>query len=360
VGRLAPDATFTFAYRATVNAAAQGDTPATLTNVACYLANSEDQPTTEFRGCAPAQVTVPPNPSVDLGVVKTVSADVVAPGETLIWTLVATNHGPGTSTGFEVRDELPPGVAFVSATATAPLTCTTPAPGASGAIVCTAPSVPAGTSLTVTITATVPATAANGTVLRNVATVNGDQPEPTPDPHANRDTALTSVITQPPVPQPAPAPPDPAGPAAPPVPPTRGGILAAHASGTRLALSKRADTTTVRAGELITYRLRVANTAEARATGVRVCDRLPHGLTLVRAPGFHRRSGLLCRNVGRLAIGGAGVLRITTRVTAAAPRRITNVATADAVNARRVIARATVGAFAHCAAAPAPVAHIAC
>ena len=44
VGTLAPDAVFSFAYRATVSAAAQGTAPATLTNVACYLANSEDQP----------------------------------------------------------------------------------------------------------------------------------------------------------------------------------------------------------------------------------------------------------------------------------------------------------------------------
>ena len=167
---------------------------------------------------------MPPNPYVDLGVVKSVSAEVVAPGATLTWTLVATNHGPGTSTGFTVADELPPGVAFVSDTASAPLTCTTPAPGATGAVRCTAPSVPAepaaGSSLTVTITATVPAATANGTVLRNVATVNGDQLEPTPDPHPNRDTARTTVTTEDPPPEPpTPAPPDPAGPPAPPVPP---------------------------------------------------------------------------------------------------------------------------------------------
>ena len=86
---------------------------------------------------------MPPNPYVDLGVVKTVSDQVVAPGATLTWTLVATNHGPGTSTGFVLADELPAGVTFVSHTADAPLTCTTPAPGAGGVVRCTAPSVPA-------------------------------------------------------------------------------------------------------------------------------------------------------------------------------------------------------------------------
>ena len=193
-----------------------------------------------------------------------------------------------------------------------------------------------------------------------MATVNGDQPEPTPDPHANRDSALTSVITHPPVPEPSPAPPDPAGPPAEPVPPDNGRVLEALASGTRLSLSKHADATTVFAGERITYRLRVANTAEARAGGVRVCDRLPQGLSPVRAPGFQRRSGILCRTLGGLAIGAARVLRITARADATAPLRITNVATANALNARRVTARATVGVFARCAGAPDPVAHIAC
>jgi large repetitive protein len=370
VGSLAPGESFEFSYRATVSAAAQGTSPAALVNVACYVANSARQPDTEFRGCDPADVVVPPNPYVDLGVVKRVSADVVAPGATLTWTMVATNHGPSTSTGFVVADALPPGVAFVSHTASAPLTCTTPLPGASGALVCTAPSVPAepaaGSSLTVTITATVPAATANGTVLRNVVTVNGDQPEPTPDPHPNRDTAVTTVTTDDPPPEPpTPAPPDPDGPPAPPVPPAGGGVLPAGALGTRLSLSKRADTTTVTPGEKITYRLRVANVGEAGAVDVRVCDPLPGGLRVLRARGFHRQSGGLCRNVGRLAIGATRVLRITTRATRSAPRSITNTAIAGAVNARRVRARATVGTFAPCAAAARrprddPVAHAAC
>jgi hypothetical protein len=100
-------------------------------------------------------------------------------------------------------------------------------------------------------------------VLRNIATVNGDQPEPTPDPHPNRDLAQTSVITGTPLPEPpTPAPPDPAGPPAPPVPPAGGGVLPATALGTRLSLTKRASTKTVTAGATITYRLRVATSAK--------------------------------------------------------------------------------------------------
>ena len=163
--RSQPDATFTYSYNATVSASAQGDTPTSLANDACYNANSEDQPDVVFHGCDPATVVVPPAPPApepaELGVVKTVSHDIVAPGDTLTWTVVGTNYGPATSTGFVLADQLPAGVQFVRATASGALTCTTPAVGSSGAVTCTAPSVPAapaaGSSLTLTIVA-------NGTV----------------------------------------------------------------------------------------------------------------------------------------------------------------------------------------------------
>ena len=107
VGTLQPDAKFTYSYKATVSAAAQGDTPAALVNNACYDGNSEDQPDVVFHGCDPATVVVPPAPPApepaDLGVVKTVSHNIVKPGDTLTWTVVGTNYGPATSTGFVTR-----------------------------------------------------------------------------------------------------------------------------------------------------------------------------------------------------------------------------------------------------------------
>ena len=117
VGTLGIGATFTYTYHARVNGAAQGSTSAPLVNEACYLSNSEDQPDDPFSGCDDATVVVPPKAEVDLGVVKTVSDDLVAPGATLTWHVVGTNHGPGTSTGFVLADQLPAGVGFVSATA---------------------------------------------------------------------------------------------------------------------------------------------------------------------------------------------------------------------------------------------------
>jgi uncharacterized repeat protein (TIGR01451 family) len=343
-GRLDPGDEFTFAYVARVAAAAQGTQPAHLVNTACFSARSDRQDEDNvFRGCDDASVEVPPNPYADLGVVKTVSDDVVSPGADVTWTLVATNHGPQTSTNFVLRDRLPSGVRFVGLTAEPPLSCTTPAVGSTGSVVCTAPSVAAGTSLTVTITATVPPGTRGGTVLRNITTVSGDQPEPTPDPNPNADESETTVIAEDPSPDLPPGPPDPNGPTAPPVPPVDAPLLAASVSGTRLSLTKQATPGSVTPGERVAFRLRVRNTGEARATNVRVCDRLPRGLAVVSAPGFRRVAGRLwCRSLGSLDIGSARVMRITVRATASAARSVRNVATARARNARYARAGANV------------------
>jgi large repetitive protein len=346
VGTLAPDGSFSYAYRARVSAAAQGTSPASLINAACYRANSEDQPNVLFYGCDNASIVVPPNPYVDLGVVKRVSAETISPGGTLTWTLVATNRGPGTSTGFVLADQLPAGVTFVSATADAPLACTTPALGANGSVVCTTPTVPAapaaGSTLTVTITAGVPPTTANGTVLTNRATVNGDQPEPTPDPNPNRDSTQTRVVVDQPLPSPAPSDPEPNGPTAPPVPPSIA-VLAERVANTRLSLHKHATTSRLSAGRTVTFRLRVANIAEAGALRVTVCDVLPRGMSLVSAPGFHHRGRALCTTMPRLTVGAARNFSVTAHVTRDAPPVMRNVATARASNATRVIAHATIG-----------------
>ena len=162
VGRLDPDASFTFSYQATVSVVPDGNTPAQLVNSACFESSSEDQPDVSFTGCDDAPVIVPPSgpKPADLGVVKTVDQDLVKPGDKITWHVVGTNYGPAVSTNFVLADQLPPGVEFVSATHGPALTCTTPPVGSSGKITCTAPSVPAapadGSSLTLTIVATVP------------------------------------------------------------------------------------------------------------------------------------------------------------------------------------------------------------
>ena len=119
VGTLQPDATFTRVLQhATVSASAQGDTPTSLANDAVTTPIPRISRTLSSTAVIPVTVVVPPAPPApepaDLGVVKTVSHDIVAPGDTLTWTVVGTNDGPATSTGFVLADQLPArGVQFV-------------------------------------------------------------------------------------------------------------------------------------------------------------------------------------------------------------------------------------------------------
>jgi uncharacterized repeat protein (TIGR01451 family) len=262
------------------------------------------------------------------------------------WTIVGTNYGPATSTGFVLADQLPAGVGFVSATASPGLTCTTPAVGASGAITCTAPSVPAtpaeGSSLTLKIVTTVDTTATAGTVLLNIATVNGDQPEPVPDPHVNRDTAAALVVT-PDNPNPTPVPPtypNPGGPPEPPHPDIRPPVPPRGAAGTRLALKKVASPRTASVGSSVAYTLRVTNIAEASALKVKVCDTPPSGLTIASAPGFRRSGRSVCTTISKLVVGATRTFHLTAIVRSGSPGVRTNRATADASNTPAVHASA--------------------
>jgi uncharacterized repeat protein (TIGR01451 family) len=353
VGTLAPDASFTYSFLAHVSGAAQGSTPTTLLNTACFYANSQDQPSTVFTSCADVGVIGPPAPvpTVDLGVTKSVSAETAKPGDNLVWTLITRNYGPGASTNFTISDTLPLGVGFVSLTAPAGLTCTTPAVGAGGSILCTAApaTVPAqpspGSEFTLTVVGKVSPTAANGAVLRNLVVVSGDDLEPVPDLHPNRDDAFTRVVVpdqpvppEPPSPQPVPDPDGNVTPAPPvtPPPPPPGPVY------TLLSLTKKAAPPHAQAGGNATFTLKVANTGDASALDVKVCDSLPASVSLVSAPGFVSEGGTICVAVGTLARSASKTYTLTVRVSLAAPSRIVNNATASASNAKSVSAKAAI------------------
>jgi large repetitive protein len=343
VGTLGIDATFSYIYHARVSGGAQGAQANPLVNAACYLSNSEDQPDVTFTGCDEATVTVPAAPYVDLGVVKIVSDDVVEPGTNLTWRVTGTNHGPGTSTSFVLADELPAGVTFVSATASPELTCTTPAVGAGGAVVCTAPLVSAGASVTLTIVGAVPSATAEGALLLNVATVSGNENEPVPDPHPNRDTAETTVVVpNKPIPPPPPPDPEPDGPPQPPQPPPTPPFVPPGLAGTLLKLAKHGKPAQARRGDTITFRLRVTNTGEASAKNVHVCDTPLPGLRLVSARGFRREGSRACTTIPTLGVGKHVTLTLTGRITVMASSFVFNRASAQAKNAGLVRASAVV------------------
>lgn len=131
----------------------------------------------------------------DVSMEKTDSADPVRAGDTFSYTLKASNDGPDTAGGVQVRDELPAGVEFVSAT---------PSQGQCAgerSLVCELGPIPAGGSATVTV---VVRAVTPGEVV-NAATVTAASDDPRPE--NNTGTATTRVDPVPPPPEVRPQPP---------------------------------------------------------------------------------------------------------------------------------------------------------
>jgi uncharacterized repeat protein (TIGR01451 family) len=150
---------------------------------------------------AAAEVDVAPAPSADLAVTKTVNNPAPTVGDVVTFTVGLTNNGPAAATSVVVGDELPDGLAFVSATASQG----TYDPAAGLWAVGT---VPANATQTLQITARV----TEPEPQKNLAFVDhSDQI----DPDLSNDTAsvlLTPTIPPPPTPTPTPTP-APTGPA---------------------------------------------------------------------------------------------------------------------------------------------------
>jgi uncharacterized repeat protein (TIGR01451 family) len=124
----------------------------------------------------------PTGPAADLAVSKVGSPDPVAVGASLTYTITVTNNGPSTATGVTLTDTLPAGVTFVSVSPGQP-TCGQ----AGGTVTCSLGTLTNGASATVTI---VVMPTAPGE-LTNVATVVGNEPDPTPG--NSSATAMTAV-----------------------------------------------------------------------------------------------------------------------------------------------------------------------
>ena len=112
--------------------------------------------------------TASPGMPTDLAVVKTGPAE-VAPGGTFTYTLTVTNNGPGTSSGFTLRDAVPFSLTGVSS----------PTPGCTvgfNVVTCTGAGLPPGGSTTIQIVATMPPGATACVV--NTATVLANESDP--------------------------------------------------------------------------------------------------------------------------------------------------------------------------------------
>jgi uncharacterized repeat protein (TIGR01451 family) len=110
-----------------------------------------------------------------------------------------------------------------------------------------------------------------------------------------------------------------------------------------LALTKNVNHTVLRAGSTATYTLRVRNPSKRSVRDVRVCDRLPSGLTYVSSTANAKltKSGY-CWTTKRLYAGRSKTYRITVRALAGAKGQTVNRATASSSGATTKNARRTI------------------
>jgi uncharacterized protein len=179
----------------------------------------------------------------DLAITKTDAPDPVTAGANLTYTITVTNNGPDAAATASWNDTLPAGTTFVSLSAVAGWSCTTPAVGAAGTVSCSNPSFPVGSSA-FTLTVAIDSAVAGGTVLSNTAaatSVTGD-----PSTANNSATATTTVMAS-----------------------------------ADLSITKTDTPDPVTAGSNLTYTITVANAGPSSAAAAALSDTLPAGTSFV-------------------------------------------------------------------------------
>ena len=183
----------------------------------------------------------------DLGMTQVASAGAAAPGATITYTETVTNNGPSPSATPVLYQQTPPNTTFSSIAAPSGWTCTSPAVGATGKVICTDGSAlnngstATGFSFVVTINpGPTPAAPASGTTILNSADVTSA----TTDPVASNNSTTTSVLVE-------------------------------TSGDSDLALSMSASPTPVFVSSTITYSIQIQNLGLAAGTGVTVVDTPP-------------------------------------------------------------------------------------
>jgi len=269
VGALANGAAATLAITATVSL------PGDITNTATISASDQFDPNSANNS---GGVTIN-GQSADLQIVKTVDDANPVRGDTVTFTITATNNGPSNATGIAITDALPAELALVSAT---------PSQGTynSGNGVWTVGTL-AGTGPGATATLTIVATVAADGGFTNTATVSAaDQPDPNP---ANNSS---SVQVTP--------------------------IASAD-----LSLVKTGPASVI-AGQQVAYSLAVTNSGPSDAADVSLDDPTPAGLTFVSASA-PCAAGFPC-DLGTVAAGATVTVRVTFGVPSSATGSIANTA----------------------------------
>jgi uncharacterized repeat protein (TIGR01451 family) len=238
IATLAPGDSVVYTLTATVDASADGPLANTAT-VTPSIADGDIDPNPTNDS---AQATVTVTPTVDVSVTKDDGVTTATPGNTVTYTIVVSNAGPGDATGVSVADTFDPSqFSSVSYTSTQTGGVTGNTATGSGDIADTV-DLPVGASVTYIVTATVDP-AATGT-LSNTATAT--VAVGTTDTDATNDSATDSDTLTPAV---------------------------------DVSVTKDDGATSAVPGDTVTYTIVVTNAGPSTATGVAVADTLPTALT---------------------------------------------------------------------------------
>ncbi|QPH39300.1 DUF11 domain-containing protein [Pedobacter endophyticus] len=237
-------------------------------NTATITANEED-PNGDNNS---ATVTTTPTALADVAVVKTASSTTPEVGETITFTITASNAGPSTANNVIVNDALPSGYHFISAAASG----STSYNSSTGAWLIG--NLTNGASATLSVTARVNSTG-NYT---NTATIRAKEDDPD-------HTSNTATFTPTPVPV------------------------------ADVAVSKTVNNARPAIGSLVTFTIYASNTGPGSATNVLANDKLPDGYTFISSTTsagtiYDAATGLW--RIGNLANGASAILTITARVNA--------------------------------------------
>ncbi|WP_253839849.1 isopeptide-forming domain-containing fimbrial protein [Actinokineospora globicatena] len=158
-GTIAPGGSVATRFRATVNRAAAGSTIVN-TPILDYRARTLNR-NYSFAGNA---VNTTVTALADLAAGKTVAAPSQNAGQTVAYTISATNNGPNSGTGVTLTDTLPTGTTYVSTSPPAGVTCTP----SGQTVTCSLGTVANATTVSIPVVARVNADTAGGVVINSV------------------------------------------------------------------------------------------------------------------------------------------------------------------------------------------------
>ncbi|MFC3814382.1 SdrD B-like domain-containing protein [Lysobacter sp. GCM10012299] len=184
-GTLPAGQTATYTFQAQVTS-----TSGTLVNSATVTANGTPDPNTANNT---GEVSVGIGAGADMEINKSVSPAPATAGQTVTFTIIVENNGPGDAENVSFTDPMPPGFTVTGGNEPAGWTCTTGPLGGQRTCTHNGP-YPAGSSDTFTITATVPASGPGSSGDQtNTATVTSSTADP--EPNDNSSSVTFTVLT---------------------------------------------------------------------------------------------------------------------------------------------------------------------